>query len=138
MGSVIVVVVIVLFGVYVTVIVRHRRRGLVAERGMSIGADLGTLRDQHRVRIVEATVTGQDRVHLRFEPEDNPDPDERAPVPALSDDVKLDEGENGFEMLCEWRDAATTLAIVYPGSHLVRLRALDSLQPLTLRRVDAG
>ena len=53
--------------------------------------------------------------------------------------MSLGADDSGFDLLHEWRRSASPLAIVIPpGSRLVRLRSIDSLQPLTLRRLDAG
>jgi hypothetical protein len=49
----------------------------------------------------------------------------------------LNEDDFGFGLLREWQRAGTAVAIVMPpDSHIVRLRSVDDLQPLTLRRVD--
>jgi hypothetical protein len=119
-------------------VIRRRRRGIVAERGMGVGADLGTLRDKPRVRVRSVTMAGPGRADLVLTPEPDPvDPPGFTPASDLVFVVSLQEEEFGFEQLEEWRRSSTVLAIVVPAnSHLIRLRSIEELQPLTLRRVD--
>jgi hypothetical protein len=120
----------------VSAIQRHRR-GLVAERGMSIGADLGALADQPRVRVRALAVTGPDRVLLVLRPEVAPD--DGMPSADLELVVNLRAEEFGFNQLQAWKQSQSVLAIVMPpDSHILRLRAIDDLQPVTLRRVERG
>jgi hypothetical protein len=138
MANVLIVLVVVLLAGCVLSIVQWRRSSLVPKRGSSIGADLGALFDQPRVRVRAVTMTGPDRVRLVLTPET--DPVDRVGVATSSDldlMVSLREGEFGFEQLQEWLRSASSLAIVIPpDSRLVRLRSIDSKQPLTLRTVD--
>jgi hypothetical protein len=117
-----------------------RRRGIVARRGLSIGADLGMLADTPRVRVRAVTKAGPDRVRLVLSPE--PSPVEGSGLTTSSDldlVVYLREEEFGFGLLHEWKRAESSIAIVIPpNSPLVRLRSVDDLQPLTLRRVVEG
>jgi hypothetical protein len=139
MGSLVVVLLLALaIGFVVTFIQRHRR-SLVGQRGMSIGADLGALSDQPRARVADVTRIGPDSIRLVLTPEAATDGGPAFPV---SDDlvfvVSLGEADSGYQLLQEWRRSGSSLAVVIPpGSRLVRLRSIDSLQPLTLRRVDA-
>jgi hypothetical protein len=122
---------------YVVSIVRRHRRGIVAERGTSIGADLCALGDQPRVRVRAVTQSGPDRVHIVLTPETGPGGPAFEDPPDLGLSVSLREEQFGFDLLHEWERSAKSLAIVVPpGSRIVRLRALDDLQPLTLRCVD--
>jgi hypothetical protein len=121
--------------------VRRRRHGLVAERGTSIGADLGALSDQPRVRVESVTREGPDRVRIVLAPDD-PRPGD-SPEPVLPQDldftVMLGDDDFGFEMLHKWKRSQDVLAVVVPpDSRLVRLRSVEDLQPLTLRRADNG
>jgi hypothetical protein len=51
--------------------------------------------------------------------------------------VSLQEDDFGYELLRQWQRSGTKVAIVMPpDSRIVRLRSVDDLQPLTLRRVD--
>jgi hypothetical protein len=51
--------------------------------------------------------------------------------------VSLKEGDSGYELLREWQRSGSSLALVIPpGSRLLRLRSIDNLQPVTLRRLD--
>jgi hypothetical protein len=118
--------------------VRRRRRGLVAERGLSIGADLGTLADQPRVRIQAATEIGPDRVRLVLAPDAGPDGG-APPGPELEVLVELGADEFAYGQLQEWQRSQAVVAMVTPpGSRILRLRGIEDLQPLTLRRADAG
>jgi hypothetical protein len=116
--------------------VRRHRRGIVAERGTSVGADLGALGDQPRVRVRAVTTAAPDRVHIVLTPDTGADGRGLAP-PDLGFLVALRQDEFGFELLHEWARTEQSVAIVLPpGSRIMRLRAIDDLQPLTLRCVD--
>jgi hypothetical protein len=136
-ANVVVLLLTVLLAWYAVSFVRRHRRGLVAERGMSIGADLGALADQPRVRVREVGYAGPNLVHIVLTPEPGPgDSPWLAPSPDLDLVVYLREEEFGFGLLHEWKRSERLLAIVEPpGSRIVRLRSIDDLQPLTLRRV---
>ena len=140
MANVVLVLGVILVSWYGVSLVRRRRRGLVAERGMSIGADLGALADQPRVRVLAVTTAGADRVHLVLAAETGPsDNPQLTPSPELDLIVFLREEEFGFQLLHEWQRSGSPLAIVVPpDSRIVRLRSITDLQPLTLRRVDGG
>jgi len=120
---------------FVITVIQRRRRGLVAERGTSVGADLGTMNDQPRVRVSTVTRAGPDRVRIVLTSVGGDDP----VVPITADTellVFLRDDEVGFDTLEEWKQRQKALAIVMvPGNELVRLRSIDDLQPLTLRRV---
>jgi len=127
-GSVVLVVVVVLVVWAVVSFVRSRRHGLEAKRGLSIGADLGMLADTPTVAVRAVTEMAPQRVRLVLAPESGPE---------LDFVVSLSEDDFGFELLRTWQRTGSTLAIVMPpGSHVVRLRSVDDLQPLTLRRID--
>jgi hypothetical protein len=131
------VVLVVFLGVFgVVVFLGRHRRGIVAERGMSIGADLGALGDQTQVQVRAVTAEGPDRVRLVLAPcpSDNP---ELGAWPDLDVVVSLREGDFGLELLRQWHRNEEVLAMVLPpGSQLVRLRSIGDLQPLTLRRIN--
>ncbi len=136
-GVVLVLVILLLAGLAVS-FVRRRHGTLVAKRGMSIGADLGTMSDQPRVHVTKVAITGPDRVRVLLAPE-SPQPDNPRRISPSDLDlvVSLEEGELGLDLLREWQRSACPLAIVVPpGSRLVRLRSIEDLQPLTLRRLD--
>jgi hypothetical protein len=66
-------------------------------------------------------------------PDEGPDgrPDGLAFVVALGED------DFGFGLLHDWKASASLIAMVLPpGSKLIRLRSVDSLQHLSLRRVE--
>ena len=131
MGSVVLVLLLAIIVVFLVSVIQRRRRSLVGQRGMSIGADLGALSDQPRVRVADLEVIGHDSARLVLRPEPGP-ADDRVFV------VSLKEGDSGYQLLEEWQRSESSLAIVIPpGSRLVRLRSIDSLQPLMLRRLDA-
>ena len=128
---------LVLFGAAVVWVNRHRR-SFVPQRGTSVGADVGALSDKPRVRVRAVTPVGADRFHLVLDAD--PDDVEGA---ARTDPADLDlviflhEGEVGLEILQEWMRSQVLLGMVIPPhSRLVRLRSIDDLQPLTLRRDD--
>ena len=127
MGNVVVLVVVAVVALYIVGRVR-RSHGIVAKRGLSIGADLGMLGDAPQVHVVSAAKASGDRVHVILRPETGPDLDLL---------VTLTDEEFGFDLLTQWQQSQSPLAIVMPpGSHIVRLRSVADLQPLTLRRVD--
>jgi hypothetical protein len=133
-----VVVLVAFLACYLGAIFRRRGRGIVARRGMSIGADLGALADQPRVRVRALTKAGPDRFHLVLTPEQGA-ADGPGLIPSSDLDlvVLLSEEDFGFNLLHEWKRSESPLAIVIPpDSRIVRLRSIDDLQPLTLRRVD--
>jgi hypothetical protein len=138
--NVAVLLVVALIAWYLVSTVRRHRRGLVAERGISIGADLGTLGDTPRVRVNALQEEGPDRYRLILTPETGPDDEPSLTGPSDLDLlVFLREEEFGYGVLQEWKRSESPIAIVQPpGSHIVRLRSVDSLQHLTLRRVDEG
>jgi len=126
-ANVVVVLLAVLLAAYVVARVR-RSHGIVAKRGLSVGADLGMLGDAAQVHVVSAAKAGDDRVHVILRPETGPDLDLL---------VTLTDEEFGFDLLLQWQQSQSPLAIVMPpDSHIVRLRSVADLQPLTLRRVD--
>lgn len=130
----VVILVLLVLAVYAVVTGIRRSRTIVARRGLSIGADLGTLADRPRVVVREVTAAGPGRVRLVLAPEGGSrDGDAPAELDLV---VSLQEDEFGFQLLQEWRDAGSVVAVVFPGTRLVRLRSVDSLQPLTLSRVD--
>lgn len=129
MASVILVLVVVVVVWAVVSFVRSRRHGLEAKRGLSIGADLGKLADTPTVVVQAVTTAGADNVRVVFAREDGTD---------LDLVVALGTGDFGYELLRQWQRSGASVAIVMPpDSHIVRLRSVDDLQPLTLRRVDA-
>jgi hypothetical protein len=121
---------LILFGAAVWWVQRHRR-SFVPQRGTSVGADLGAMSDKPRVRVRTLMPVGPGRVHLILEPEG-----ETAELDLV---VLLGEGDAGLELLEQWKSAESVLALVLPpGGRLVRLRSIDDLQPLTLRRADTA
>lgn len=137
MGNVVVVAVIVIVVYAIVVVLRRRGHGIVARRGLSIGADLGALSDAPRVRIQSLAAVGPDRVRLVLAPEDVQVVEAPTPgAPDLDLVVWLREEEFGFGLLQAWQQGDRLVAIVLPpGGRLVRLRSVDDLQHLTLRRV---
>lgn len=133
MGSVAVVIVLVAVVTYIMATIRKHRRGIVAERGIGVGADLGGLADALRVRIRYVHLTGPDRAEVAFVPEEaSGAPDEVKYV------VWLHRGDFGYDLLTGWERDGEEIAIVLPpGGHLIRLRSTASLQHLTLRRIDS-
>jgi hypothetical protein len=136
-ASVGVVLVLLLLLVYIGSIVRGRRGGVVAKRGIGIGADLGTLADAPRVRVRSVTRTGLDRVRVVLVPEAATEGSGTTNPADLDLLVSLQEGDFGSDLLEQWQQSESSIAIVLPpDSRLVRLRSAESLQNLTLRRVE--
>jgi hypothetical protein len=120
--------------------VLRKRGGIVARRGLSIGADLAAMADQPRVRVQTVRIEGPDRVRLVLTPAAGPDDGQGLTTPSDLDlVVSLHQDDFGFELLRKWKLSESSLAIVMPpSSRIVRLRSIDDLQPLTLRRADEG
>jgi len=137
-ANIAVVLFVLLLALYISSVIRRESHGLVPKRGTGVASDLGTLADKPRVRVSEVTRTGPDRVHVVLTPASDPIDGDRIETSAdLALAVSLPEEESGNELLEEWRRSGKALAIVFPpNSRLVRLRSIDDLQPLTLRRVD--
>jgi hypothetical protein len=127
-GSVIVILVVIVGTWLMVSFVRSRRHGLEAKRGLSIGADLGKLADTPTVTVQAVSVADEGKVRVAFEQGDGTD---------LDLVVSLKPDDFGYELLRQWQRAGSKVAIVMPpDSRIVRLRSVDDLQPLTLRRVD--
>ena len=131
------------WGVAVAVIaitIWRRRVQLVSVRGMGVRADVERLHDVPRVRVSELTMTGPDaaRLGLVAVPGDGDDAEtEETDVVGLECSIAMNESEPGFLLLREWIDRQCVLGCVMPpDSRLIRLRCLEDLQPLTLRRLD--
>jgi hypothetical protein len=128
-GSVLAIVVVIVVGYGVYAIFRARRRSLVPKRGLGVGADLGGLADAPRVRVRSVTRMSSDRVRVVFEPEEGSD---------MEFAFSLPEDDFGSTLLEEWqRDGSPIAMVIPPDSPLVRLRSVESLQHLTLRRASA-
>jgi hypothetical protein len=136
--SLLLVLVILVAVWFVISFVRRHRAGLVAERGISVGADLGRLADQPTVRIRSVTRSAPDRVRLILTPEAGSVHDAESTTSSDLDlVVLLRQDEFGCDLLQNWQRSETSIAIVMPpDSRIIRLRSIDDLQPLTLRRVD--
>jgi hypothetical protein len=134
-ANVVAVLVVLLLIWFVISILRRRGHGIVARRGMSVGADLGAMADKPRVRVREVAKVGPDRFRLVLAPESGLiDGTNDTTPPDLALVVLL---EFGFELLHRWKRSQSPLAIVMsPGNRILRLRSIDDLQPLTLRRAD--
>ncbi len=121
---------------WVVGVIRKRRTSIVPQRGMSVGADVGRLRDMPRVQVAEVTVLGSDRAHVVLHPVDA----------THSGDLRVDDGfdiwladrDPALDQLREWRDDQSVLGMATSvDSNIVRLRCIDDLQPVTLRRLDS-
>ena len=135
-------------GVCVVAITVWRRRGqLVSQRGMGVRADLERLRDVPRVRVSELTMTAPDVARLALVAAPGGDRNSTdAPTDTDTDggqrlglefSIAMNESDPGYPLLNDWIDRQCVLGVVIPpDSRLIRLRCLEDLQPLTLRRVD--
>ena len=111
---------------------------------MGVRADLERLKEVPRVRVGELTMTGPDAARLVLVAVDAEEAEGSEPVagngtdPAvgLEFEIEMNEGEPGYPLLQEWIRRRSVLGVVLPpDSRLIRLRSLDDLQPLTLRRL---
>jgi len=138
--SFIVVLAVIVVAWFAVSYVRRHQRSLVPERGTGVGADLGALSGRARVRVEHVSVVGLDRVRVVLTAvTDSPMGCQQLTAGDLDFVASLGTETVGWELLREWQQSACPLAIVIPpGSHLVRLRSIEDLQPLTLRRIDQG
>jgi hypothetical protein len=125
----------------------RRRAQLIPQRGMGVRADIGRLRDAPRVRVSELTMTAPDAARLALETVQGPDATDSDPAEEQRADdgpgvtfefsIAINESEPGYPLLQDWIERQCILGVVLPpDSPLIRLRCLDDLQPLTLRRLD--
>jgi len=109
---------------------------MVGVRGFGPSADIGRLQDAPRVRVSEFVVTGPERARLVLVPAR--DAGGHAADAEAEYVVAVDTDEPAFEILRDWQADQRVLGAVAPReSRILRLRSLDDLQPLTLRRLDA-
>ncbi|HEX3540075.1 MAG TPA: hypothetical protein VHT75_06470 [Acidimicrobiales bacterium] len=138
MATVRVVIVVALVVCLIMYTLRRYRHGIVAERGTSIGADLGALSDAPRMLVQEVATAGPDRIHVVLRPASGSRAETSLP-PATGRDLYVRRGDDdfGLGLLQQWQRSGSPVAIVTPpGSRLVRLRSVDDLQHLTLRLVE--
>jgi len=102
-------------------------------------ADVERLYELPRVCVSGLTMTEQDVARLELSPKKTNDGIEHSPGMVARDYlIALNESDAGFELLRGWLEHQNVLGVVLPPeSRIVRLRCLDDLQPLTLRRLDA-
>jgi hypothetical protein len=113
----------------------RRRATLVSRRGFGVGADLQRLNEVPRVRVCEVSITGPDVTRLGLVPARTED---QSNVVTGDISVALNSSDPEYALLREWLERGSDLGVVMPdGGELIRLRNLEDLQPLTLRRVDA-
>jgi len=135
-GNILFVLVVAVIASLIIFGVNRRRRGLVAERGLSVGADLAAMRDAPQVRVRALVREAPEHYRLVLAPEPGAD-DGPGPASDLEYVVVLRDEDFGLELLHKWQRSQAVLAFVTPpGSRLLRLRSIDDLQPVTLRRVD--
>jgi hypothetical protein len=112
----------------------RRRASLVSKRGFGVAADVQRLNEVPRVRIREVSIAGPDIARLRLVPARTED---AARVVTGDIAVALNASDAEYALLREWLDRGSDLGIVMPeGTELIRLRNVEDLQPLTLRRVE--
>ncbi|MBV8951852.1 MAG: hypothetical protein JOZ99_13325 [Actinobacteria bacterium] len=129
MGSVIALV-LLLFLVWVVFrTIRTRGHGVVSRRGTGVLADRAALAEQPVARVVSVVKAAEDRVDLVLATE-------AGNVPLA---VNLGTDAAAFDLLHEWKRSGTEVAYVMPaGSHILRMRSVQDLQPVTLRLADDG
>jgi hypothetical protein len=130
--------------VVIAITIWRRRKQLVSVRGMGVRADLMRLQEVPRVRVSNLKMTGPDAAHLALvsAPEGSGDGGEE-PAPTKEEDaiglefsIEMNESEPGWDLLREWIERQCVLGcVIPPDSRLIRLRCLEDLQPLTLRRL---
>ena len=122
---------------FVLVRLWRQRRSIVGQRGFGPGADIGRLHDVPRVRVESLTVEGEDRTRVLLLPAGDED-QELASEPRIGTNalLALDERDPEFRILQGWQQHGSVLGMVEPSARLIRLRSLDDLQPVTLRRLD--
>jgi hypothetical protein len=129
----------------IAITIWRRRAQLVSVRGMGVRADLTRLHEVPRVRVSELTMTGPNAAHLALvaATESNGDGTESEEMTyeegsiGLEFSIEINESEPGWELLREWmQDQCVLGCVIPPDSRLIRLRCLDDLQPLTLRRLE--
>ena len=106
---------------------------------MGVRADVERLHDMPRVCVTDLTMTEPDVARLVLAPTTRDD------LHASDTDIvefefliAINESEYGFALLRQWREHQSVLGVVIPPeSRIIRLRSLDDLQPLTLRRLDS-
>jgi hypothetical protein len=136
-SSVAVVVVAVLLVAYVVWVLRRRGEGLVARRGLSVGADLAALDSEPRAVVTALHLVGPDRARLVLEAEGSGPAGGFVDASGGEFEVALRAEDPGFDILRAWQQSRSVVAVVTPpGGRILRLRCLDDLQPLTLRRLD--
>jgi len=129
----------------IAITIWRRRAQLVSVRGMGVRADLTRLHEVPRVRVTELTMTGPNAAHLALvtataSGEDDTESEEmtyeEGPI-GLEFSIEMNESEPGWGLLREWMQHQSVLGcVVPPDSRLIRLRCLEDLQPLTLRRLE--
>ena len=129
--------------VVIAITIWRRRAQLVSTRGMGVRADLMRLNEVPRVRVKELTMTGPDAAHLALvsaplEGGDGGEPEEVHDESSigLEFSIEMNESEPGWALLREWIERQCVLGcVIPPDSRLIRLRCLEDLQPLTVRRL---
>jgi hypothetical protein len=129
--------------VVIAITIWRRRAQLVSTRGMGVRADLMRLNEVPRVRVTDLTMTGPDSAHLALvtapvngeDGAEPPEPTHDESSIGLEFSIEMNESEPGWALLREWMERQCVLGcVIPPDSRLIRLRCLEDLQPLTLRR----
>jgi hypothetical protein len=114
--------------------IRARRASMVSVRGFGPRADVERLRDLPRVRVDGIAPAGPDRVRLQLTPAGE---DEPAGQEDLEYWVALNADDREYAILEDWLARREVLGIVAPAdTRILRLRSVDDLQPITLRRLE--
>ncbi|HTD50923.1 MAG TPA: hypothetical protein VK771_10005 [Acidimicrobiia bacterium] len=117
----------------------RRRARLFNRHGMGMHADVERLYQLARVCVSGLTMTGRDVARLGLSRNHANNHIDRT-LDMVEGDylVALKESDSEFELLHRWLEHQNVLGVVLPPqSRIIRLRCLDDLQPLTLRRLDA-
>jgi hypothetical protein len=116
----------------------RRRARLFSRQYMGMHADVERLYELPRVCVTGLTMTGRDAARLALSPKHANDHTDHALAMVEGDYlVALHESDSEFELLRGWLEHQNVLGVVVPPeSRIIRLRCLEDLQPLTLRRLD--
>jgi hypothetical protein len=116
----------------------RRRAGLISTRGFGVRADVEHLHDLPQVRVSALTMTDANvaRLVLADANTKGSDASDSNRV-ELVFSVELNGSDRRFDLLREWLEDQSVLGVVLsPENQIIRLRCLEDLRPLTLRRLD--
>jgi hypothetical protein len=116
----------------------RRRASLISTRGFGVRADVERLHDLPQVRVSDVKITDRNVARLVLaDASVNDDGASDSNSVELVFSVELNESDRRFDLLREWFERQSVLGIVLSSENqIIRLRCLEDLCPLTLRRLD--